>query len=417
MEKQVRMQVIGGLKRNVVAGQFEDPDDDVMPKRMRRATAKGDDDTIAVPQQSPPVPPPMPSPPLTSFPVSVSAAPAPAIAATAKLQRPVPIIPHPGMLPATMQMPVSLIPVPMMPLPMHSTAAAWHQQQAFVMSHMFAMMNPIIQQMQMQLQSNMTAPFPPTLPVDHGRIPHQQQSQQHQHLPPQPSTPGTIQTASNLPVEVEKEWQIPYSHNFHPKIGFFHHPAAADATASTATATIECTPTKGRTCSKGAKVIMPSLDDSFLEESDFPRVKEDTEKRFGLKTSEINAVDVLCGRGGVTNSHEGNIHFRNLANQYRWHYATATKSRKANVARFLVQKIRDQHGRFLKKEADDSWYEIGDELALAKAAQTLREGLAKVYREELKAKMEIDCSSGSSSELLANAAPPCPAVNDSKSST
>ncbi len=398
MEKQVRVQVIGGLKRNVVAGQFEDPDDDVMPKRMRRATAKDDDITIAVTQQSP-VPPPMPSPPLASSPISVSAAPAPAIAAastaTAKSQLPVPSFPYPGMIPAMMQMPVTWVPVPMMPHPMHPAAAAWqYQQQACAMSHMFTMMNPMMQHMQQQLQSTTTAPIPPTL--DHGRIPHEQQTQQHQHLPPQPSTIGSKHTASNLPVEVEKELRIPFSHNFHPKPGFFHDPAAADAAATSATTTVKFKPTNRRTCSKGANVIMTPLDDSFLEESDFPRIKEDTEKQFGLKAREINAVDVLCGRGGVTNYHEGNVQFRTLANEYRWHYATATKSRKARVARFLVQKIRDQQGRFLKKEADDLWYEIGDELALVKAAQTLREGLTKNYREELKAQMEVDRTVGSS---------------------
>jgi hypothetical protein len=389
MEKQVRVQVIGGLKRNVVAGQFEDPDDDVMPKRMRRATVKDDDVTIAVTQQSP-VPPPMPSPPLASSPISVSAALAPAIAAAitgiAKPQLPVPSIPHPGMIPVMMPMPVTWVPVPMMPHPTHPAPVAWQQ-------HTFAMMNPIMQHIRQQLQSTTTAPFPPTL--DHGRIPHQQQSQQHQHLPPQPSTTGSIQSASNLPVEVEKEWRIPCSHNYYPTPGFFRDPAATDATATTATTTMKSKP-KSHTCSKGAKVIVTSTDDSFLEECDFPRIKEDTEKQFGLKAREINAVDVLCGRGGVTNYHEGNVQFRNLANQYRWHYATATKSRKARVARFLVQKIRDQQGRFLKKEADDSWYEIGDELALIKAAQTLREGLTKNYREELKAQMEIDRTVGSS---------------------
>ena len=399
MEKQVRVQVIGVLERNVVAGQFEDPDDDVMPNRMRRATAKGDNATIAFPQKSPPVPPPTPSPPPTSFPISVSTAPAPAIAAatastgTAKSQLPVLSIPHPGMIPAMMQMPVTWVPVPMMPHPMHPAAAAW-QHQACVMTHMFSMMNPIMQQMQQQPpKCTMTLPLPPTL--NHGQIAHQQQSQEHRPLPPQPSPKGSIQTASTLPVEVIKEWRIPCSHNYYPTPGFFRDPAATDATATTATTTMKSKP-KSRSCSKGAKMIMSSLDDIFIEGSDFPRIKEDTEKQFGLKAREINAVDVLCGRGGVTNYHEGNIQFRNLANQYRWHYATATKSRKARVARFLVQKIRDQQGRFLKKEADDSWYEIGDELALVKAAQTLREGLTKNYREELKAQMVIDHSSGSS---------------------
>lgn len=420
MEKQVRVQVIGGLKRNVVAGQFEDPDDDVIvPKRMKMTTANDDDVTIAVPQEAP-VLLPIRDAPLASLPIAVSAAPVPALVATTKptaqSQLPVPIMPHPALIPSMMQMPVSFVPVPMMPHPMHPAAAVWqYQQQAFVISHMLATVHPMMHHMHQQfLQRTMTIQIPPDL----DQIQHQQHSQQHQRLPPQSSTAGTTQTASDPPVEVDKEWRIPYSHNFHPQTGFFQDPEATDATATPATTTIKCKPTNGRTCTKGAVILKAPLDDSFLSEFDFPRIKEDAEKRFGLKAREINAVDVLCGRGGVTNSHEGNIQFRNLANQYRWHYATVKKSRKAHVARYLVKKIRDQHGRFLKKEADDTWYEIGDELALAKAAQTLREGLAKIYRDEMTAKMVIDRTSMSSTELPASAEPFSTADDESsKSST
>lgn len=395
--------MIGGVKRDVVAGQFEDPDDDLMPKRKRKIAAKKDDVKLAAVQPSP-LPPPTAPPvtPLSSLPNPESAAP------IAESQLPlVPMIPHPTMMQS--MTPMSIMPFPMMPHLAHpAAAAAWQQQhQAFVMSHMFAManMNPMMQHMQQQfLQRSNTMAIQPPHPMQT-----QQQSHTHQHLAPQPS----IQTAPDL--EMEAEWRIPYSHNFHPKTGFVQDPTSSDPGAET---TATCRPTNGRTSSKATLVMMAPLDESFLKEYDFPLIKEDTEKQFGLKISEITSKDVLCGRGGVTNSHEGNVHFRDLADQYRWHYATVKKSKKGDIARFLVQKIRDQYGRFLKKEDDDSWYEIGDELALAKAAQTLREGLAKIYRDGLKAKVESDHAHRlSTTTLPTNAKVASPVEYEGKSST
>ena len=82
--------------------------------------------------------------------------------------------------------------------------------------------------------------------------------------------------------------------------------------------------------------------------------------------------DVLSGRGGGTNLHPGNRYFRNLILSHLEMYDIANKSEKPNVARTIVQNIRDKGGRFLRKEKDGLYHEIGDEAAREKTSQGLR---------------------------------------------
>jgi len=105
-------------------------------------------------------------------------------------------------------------------------------------------------------------------------------------------------------------------------------------------------------------------------------------------TSPISINDVLCGRGGLTNHHPGNIFFRKLVRHNQESYLLATKRDKAGVAKGIVDKIRSLNppGRFLKKARDISangvWVEIGDRKAREKTSQALRER-APELREEL----------------------------------
>ena len=71
--------------------------------------------------------------------------------------------------------------------------------------------------------------------------------------------------------------------------------------------------------------------------------------------------DVLSGRGGGTNVHPGNRDFRDLINMYRKTYLQAKKNDKPDISRSIVRKIRENNGRFLKKnEKTGLWIEIGD---------------------------------------------------------
>jgi len=115
----------------------------------------------------------------------------------------------------------------------------------------------------------------------------------------------------------------------------------------------------------------------------------------------INNNDVLCGRGGATNSHIGNRSFRLLVKKYKDKYLKAKKKEKPNVAGEIVDKIRslDPPGRFLKKDRDSGyWLDIGDNRAKEKTSQALREG-APLIRRKLKEGLALtDEEGGAQSE-------------------
>ena len=94
--------------------------------------------------------------------------------------------------------------------------------------------------------------------------------------------------------------------------------------------------------------------------------------------------DILCGRGGGTNAHSGNIKFRKLVAAHKLRYLAASKSDKPSVARDVVKEWRsmDPPGRFLAKmdapngvedKKNVFWYDVGDKKAREKASQCLRE--------------------------------------------
>lgn len=87
--------------------------------------------------------------------------------------------------------------------------------------------------------------------------------------------------------------------------------------------------------------------------------------------------DVLCGRGGRTNSHPGNTHWRMLIAANKELYVLLPKCKKILVSKSIVRAIRSQNppGRFLHKEENsDLWYDVGDIKAQEKTSQALREG-------------------------------------------
>jgi len=86
--------------------------------------------------------------------------------------------------------------------------------------------------------------------------------------------------------------------------------------------------------------------------------------------------DVLCGRGGGTNSYIGNRHYRALVQSFQPTYLKARRKDKPLMARDAVKVIRKRGGRFLKRDSKTrKWNDIGDEKAEAKTGQALREGL------------------------------------------
>lgn len=107
----------------------------------------------------------------------------------------------------------------------------------------------------------------------------------------------------------------------------------------------------------------------------------------GIEIQKPGPHDVLLGRGGGTNNHEGNVLFRQLVNDHKVRYLACNKVDKPKVARDVVALWRKQDppGRFLCRKdetkrgpgsiKDDSniWIEVGDKKAREKASQCLRE--------------------------------------------
>ena len=103
-----------------------------------------------------------------------------------------------------------------------------------------------------------------------------------------------------------------------------------------------------------------------------------------IPTPFIHPHDVLCGRGGGTNNHNGNEKFRELVTHQKVLYLHSSKRDKPFVSRGIVRAVRAQNppGRFLQKdEKTGLWYDIGDQKAREKTSQALREGAPEIRRE------------------------------------
>lgn len=104
---------------------------------------------------------------------------------------------------------------------------------------------------------------------------------------------------------------------------------------------------------------------------------EEEEKRADV-ILETNMNDVLCGRGGRTNHHAGNIQFRRMVADRKKEYLDkhTKKLDKAGIAADIMNAVRrlDPPGRFLKENKDGTFFDVGDAKAIIKVGQALREG-------------------------------------------
>jgi hypothetical protein len=101
--------------------------------------------------------------------------------------------------------------------------------------------------------------------------------------------------------------------------------------------------------------------------------------------------DVLMGRGRLTNQNVGNIWFRDLISHYRLAYCTVAKGQKRQLATNIRNFVRACSGRFLESDKyDKKWYECGDDRAVLKIGQALREGTTVAIRKLLGKSDSID---------------------------
>ena len=95
--------------------------------------------------------------------------------------------------------------------------------------------------------------------------------------------------------------------------------------------------------------------------------------------------DVICGRGGGSNNHPGNIYWRIPVKKSKPLYICSLKSHKMIVARSVVELIRNRvpSGYFLEKNLKTGkWEEIGEKRAIEKTSQALRES-APIIRQAM----------------------------------
>jgi len=92
--------------------------------------------------------------------------------------------------------------------------------------------------------------------------------------------------------------------------------------------------------------------------------------------AEPAADDVLCGRGGFTNNHPGNLRFREKALEFRPWYEQSSKEEKQRIADLLVESVTSQGRRFLGRGEDGLWHEVVRG-AHRKASQALREKIKR----------------------------------------
>lgn len=107
--------------------------------------------------------------------------------------------------------------------------------------------------------------------------------------------------------------------------------------------------------------------------------------------------DILLGRGGNNNRHDGNEMLRSLARKHATQYRRSAKKRKSALSRDLVKQVRclKPPGRFLKLKLLPNgtrvWNDVGDDAAREKTSQVLRDAVGalennktRVYRRKNK---------------------------------
>jgi len=105
--------------------------------------------------------------------------------------------------------------------------------------------------------------------------------------------------------------------------------------------------------------------------------------------TQVMESDVLCGRGGETNHHPGNITYRALVKRFQPLYIISKRRDKPRIAEKIVRTVRQRGGRFLKKDSNSSsWKDVGNTKAREKTSQALREGAPELRSTAPKGKEE-----------------------------
>jgi hypothetical protein len=76
------------------------------------------------------------------------------------------------------------------------------------------------------------------------------------------------------------------------------------------------------------------------------------------------AADVLCGRGGISLRHSGNLIYRKMVTMNKERYLTCLKTEKLKISKSIVASVRQRNGRFMEKDKKSGeWVELSDKKA------------------------------------------------------
>jgi hypothetical protein len=103
--------------------------------------------------------------------------------------------------------------------------------------------------------------------------------------------------------------------------------------------------------------------------------ESDSENEGHVNIGGLNALvaplnsDVLFGRGGGGQYHPGTQAYRYLVRHNQPQYCICTERQKRNIAKNIVESLRDQGRRFLSRNKMGTWYDIGNDEAIKKTSQ------------------------------------------------
>ena len=128
---------------------------------------------------------------------------------------------------------------------------------------------------------------------------------------------------------------------------------------------------------------------------------------------ELRATDVISGRGGLSNHHEGNKPYWRLVYERRPNYrASETATEKNAIAEEIVATIHSQQGRFLQREkGTKKWFLLPKKVIIDKVKQALRDKyIPEFLKEELgvQDQEKIESSHPSLSQLYLESASSLP---------
>jgi len=105
---------------------------------------------------------------------------------------------------------------------------------------------------------------------------------------------------------------------------------------------------------------------------------DEKQQRKHIKAVTKHPNDILCGRGNGVQYHPGNVHYRNLINNYKINYVAIKRHHKKSYCKLVYKQIKKLNppGRFLKAydSKTEQYYEVDEIEALFKIGQAFREG-------------------------------------------